>query len=398
MTALAETPASSFAFAQTTPQAQLSACAGQTASRTNTRRDLKRKQALADAVLKIKANYEVEHWVWCRKVSEERHEKFLSTYQPMISAAAEAFDLPYAYLVCVFFTESKWDAEAKSHKGAVGLPQLLPGETMNEVYRIALSESDRAAVEEKVQSVEARTATFVSDKNKLIASLKKRRKLDEAEQQAREKKKGEFNNKGEIHLIKSTHIARTGVDKYWEILGETQPEIELSAEEEQAIATASQALARQKRGVKLKGQTPLESAVIESALRAKAAFGAGPGLLEEVRRKYISDKLEAMVVKNPAVGVALGAAYLRYILALDYGIDEKTLASAHFDRLVVSAGASNFGPTRMDYWYHKRAGGKYAKLMEILKNEMGADFETIKHMNAIKNCMEHGNWGSCKNE
>jgi soluble lytic murein transglycosylase-like protein len=54
-------------------------------------------------------------------------------YEPHLRAAAERYNLPYELLVAVMVVESNYDPRAVSHKGAMGLMQLMP-RTSQEMY------------------------------------------------------------------------------------------------------------------------------------------------------------------------------------------------------------------------------------------------------------------------
>jgi soluble lytic murein transglycosylase-like protein len=54
-------------------------------------------------------------------------------YEPHLRAAAERYKLPYELLVAVMLVESNGDPRAVSHKGAMGLMQLMP-RTSDEMY------------------------------------------------------------------------------------------------------------------------------------------------------------------------------------------------------------------------------------------------------------------------
>ncbi|MCM2278969.1 MAG: transglycosylase SLT domain-containing protein [Oligoflexia bacterium] len=81
-------------------------------------------------------------------------------YQAMITAAARSFRLPEAFLTCLFVRESggKWDAQAKSDAGAVGLAQLMPApiEDIHSIINLppgSASGESRAAVKKRLSGV-----------------------------------------------------------------------------------------------------------------------------------------------------------------------------------------------------------------------------------------------------
>lgn len=65
-----------------------------------------------------------------------------SSLEDLISRAGEIFDLPYQYLACMFFLESKWDTDAHSHRNAYGVTQIR-GDALEEINHI-LASKDRS--------------------------------------------------------------------------------------------------------------------------------------------------------------------------------------------------------------------------------------------------------------
>jgi soluble lytic murein transglycosylase len=65
-------------------------------------------------------------WVWDTEPEWYQRARYPLRYEAIITAHAENYDLEPALLAAVVFTESKFDPDARSAAGAVGLMQLLP--------------------------------------------------------------------------------------------------------------------------------------------------------------------------------------------------------------------------------------------------------------------------------
>ena len=66
--------------------------------------------------------------VWVVSAQPEWYERirYPLRYEEIVRAHARNYDLPATLLAAVIYTESKFDASARSQAGAVGLMQLLP--------------------------------------------------------------------------------------------------------------------------------------------------------------------------------------------------------------------------------------------------------------------------------
>ena len=66
--------------------------------------------------------------VWVVSAAPEWYQRarYPLRYESIVQAHARNYDLPPALLAAVIYTESKFDADARSGAGAVGLMQLLP--------------------------------------------------------------------------------------------------------------------------------------------------------------------------------------------------------------------------------------------------------------------------------
>lgn len=65
-------------------------------------------------------------WVWESEPEWYQRARYPLRYEAIITAHAANYDLEPALLAAVVYTESKFDPEARSVAGAVGLMQLLP--------------------------------------------------------------------------------------------------------------------------------------------------------------------------------------------------------------------------------------------------------------------------------
>ncbi len=65
-------------------------------------------------------------WVWESEPEWYQRARYPLRYESIIRAHADNYDLEAALLAAVVYTESKFEPEARSGAGAVGLMQLLP--------------------------------------------------------------------------------------------------------------------------------------------------------------------------------------------------------------------------------------------------------------------------------
>ena len=65
-------------------------------------------------------------WVVTTEPDWYQRARYPLRYETIVRAHARNYDLPPALLAAVIYTESKFDADARSGAGAVGLMQLLP--------------------------------------------------------------------------------------------------------------------------------------------------------------------------------------------------------------------------------------------------------------------------------
>ena len=65
-------------------------------------------------------------WVVTTEPDWYQRARYPLRYETIVRAHARNYDLPPALLAAVIYTESKFDADARSDAGAVGLMQLLP--------------------------------------------------------------------------------------------------------------------------------------------------------------------------------------------------------------------------------------------------------------------------------
>ena len=68
----------------------------------------------------------VAAWVLTSQPEWYERIRYPLRYEAIVRAHARNYDLPPALLAAVIYTESKFDASARSDAGAVGLMQLLP--------------------------------------------------------------------------------------------------------------------------------------------------------------------------------------------------------------------------------------------------------------------------------
>ncbi len=78
------------------------------------------------AVLAIAATAGVVAWTVSAEPDWYQRVRYPLRYEEIVNTHARNYDLPPTLLAAVIYTESKFDADARSAAGAVGLMQLLP--------------------------------------------------------------------------------------------------------------------------------------------------------------------------------------------------------------------------------------------------------------------------------
>jgi soluble lytic murein transglycosylase-like protein len=78
------------------------------------------------ALLAAAAAAGVATWVVTAEPEWYERIRYPLRYEAIVQAHARNYDLPPTLLAAVIYTESKFDASARSQAGAVGLMQLLP--------------------------------------------------------------------------------------------------------------------------------------------------------------------------------------------------------------------------------------------------------------------------------
>ena len=84
------------------------------------------RRVLAVILLAAVALVAVGAWVVTTEPDWYQRARYPLRYETIVRAHARNYDLPPALLAAVIYTESKFDADARSGAGAVGLMQLLP--------------------------------------------------------------------------------------------------------------------------------------------------------------------------------------------------------------------------------------------------------------------------------
>jgi soluble lytic murein transglycosylase len=84
------------------------------------------RRVLAVILLVAVALVAVGAWVVTTEPDWYQRARYPLRYETIVRAHARNYDLPPALLAAVIYTESRFDADARSEAGAVGLMQLLP--------------------------------------------------------------------------------------------------------------------------------------------------------------------------------------------------------------------------------------------------------------------------------
>jgi soluble lytic murein transglycosylase len=86
---------------------------------------VRRRLALA-AVIAVAGAVGVAFWTVSSEPEWYQRLRYPLRYEPIVLAHARNYDLSPTLLAAVIYTESKFDADARSAAGAIGLMQLLP--------------------------------------------------------------------------------------------------------------------------------------------------------------------------------------------------------------------------------------------------------------------------------
>ncbi|RME16963.1 MAG: hypothetical protein D6797_03485 [Bdellovibrio sp.] len=106
---------------------------------------IRSRDTLGKVQFPVKTPEEVHRWMKCFTPKKYFSSKFSDetyvNYIPYIQQAAKSFHLPYAFLACKLWQESKWNRKAKSHANALGLAQFKPS-TAYEINSVFRSKTD----------------------------------------------------------------------------------------------------------------------------------------------------------------------------------------------------------------------------------------------------------------
>ncbi|CAN5474035.1 hypothetical protein BH10BDE1_BH10BDE1_26110 [soil metagenome] len=75
----------------------------------------------------FKSRDELRRYLECYSTEKGRYDKIQKDYLPIIESAAKEFEVPQTLLACLIFRESRFDINARSSTGAMGLGQHLKG-------------------------------------------------------------------------------------------------------------------------------------------------------------------------------------------------------------------------------------------------------------------------------
>lgn len=94
---------------------------------------------VGELVLRVKSEAELNQWMQCH--TQPRQYDNYTRLLPFMRAAADSFDVPLALLACTVWQESKFNSNARSNQGALGLGQIRP-QTANTLRGLMASDSD----------------------------------------------------------------------------------------------------------------------------------------------------------------------------------------------------------------------------------------------------------------
>ncbi len=75
----------------------------------------------------FKSEGELARYLECYATEDGRYELIAKRYMPLIAVASRTFEIPQTLLACLIFRESRFDVNARSKSGAMGLGQHLAG-------------------------------------------------------------------------------------------------------------------------------------------------------------------------------------------------------------------------------------------------------------------------------
>ncbi len=311
----------------------------------------------------FKSEGELNRYIECYLIEPGRYEVVAKEYMPIIEASAKSFNIPTTLLACLIFRESRFDINARSSTGAIGLGQHLTG-TMKHISDI-MKTSKESNTEKLLEIVNTPVAERIAAKKATPAMAQK--DLTYAKTVLRDR---EFRLKWEEHF-------------------RTQNEKKCRAESVRKAEPAKATVAAK----------PAKSKATKAMAPKATEASSAPAKAKTVEQKYesclensIPRTVSTANIKDPKIAIAASAVYLQMILtdfqrALD--VDIKTTngdaQNPNYDLLLTAAGAYNMGPGAAIEILSPIEPPDRKKWVEAL---MKSNEETAGHVASIRNCIE----------
>ncbi len=279
----------------------------------------------------FKSSKELEEYFFRsrKNCKDDHHENYLNEYQHYVRDAAKAFQIPEPMLSCLLFIESRWDADAKSGSGAVGIAQFMP----NTADTVGAIISSLGQSEKQFENLEQLQDAF---QEKVRSNLKKEK--------------------------------------------QNKPIDPITKQERANFVYANTVL--KNRGLALDWKSYIDLLKVDPAF-----VKANP---QQAKSQGYPTRFNVAKAKEPHLAIGASALYLKHIMLtfqnqLDADIIEGKDQMLHF--MVAVTGAYNMGPGNG----LKLLGRPPSKKTRDWVTKLGKYSETKQHMEYIKRCMEKGN-------
>lgn len=305
----------------------------------------------------FKSEGDLQRYIECYLVEPGRYEKVAKEFMPLIESSAKSFNIPTTLLACLIFRESRFDVNARSSTGAMGLGQHLSG-TMKHITDI-LRPGKEEDTKKLLEIANTPIAERIADKKVTAAMAQK--DLNYAKTVLRDR---EFRLKWEEHFKNQNEK-------------KCRSESRKKPEPPKTVAAAKPA-----KTTSTKPAAPTKPA---KALSEEQRY-------ERCLESSIPRNVNPGNISNPKIAIAASAMYLQMILvdfqrALD--VDIKTTNSdsqnPNYDLLLTAAGAYNMGPGAAIKILSPIEPPDRKKWVEAL---MKSNEETAGHVASIRNCIQ----------
>lgn len=299
---------------------------------------------------RLKSEGELRRYIECYLTEDGRYEKVAKEYMPLIAEAARAFELPKTVLACLIFRESRFDINARSHSGAIGLGQHLTG-TMEHISDILKPSREKDT--EKLLEITKSTAKESAAENKTTLA-QARKDLAYA----------------------NTILKDRSYRLRWEQMFKDRNASKCEAQSKKSLPAP-----KPKKDKKGNPIPPVATKAPSYEDRYEACLNAA-----------VPRSVNRSTIKNPAIAIGATAMYLHMIInefkhSLDSDIRVGNLESQgpNYDILLAAAGAYNMGPGAAIKILSPIEPPDREKWVQAL---MKSNEETAGHVASIRNCIE----------